>query len=148
MHACTLSHFSHVRLCATLWTIAHQAPLPGISQARILEWIAASSSRESSQPRNTAFFKLLSLFGRTQLWVFTRKISLEEPSKIIVDTIEVVEQGVTYTSCQNHPHWRRSSRKPTRCHRHFEMRAFFSCTLVLKASSFQTFLLLNILPDN
>ena len=27
MHACMLSHFSHVRLCATPWTAAHQAPL-------------------------------------------------------------------------------------------------------------------------
>ena len=27
MHACMLSHFSHVRLCVTLWTAAHQAPL-------------------------------------------------------------------------------------------------------------------------
>ena len=27
MHACMLSHFSHVRLCATLQTAAHQAPL-------------------------------------------------------------------------------------------------------------------------
>ena len=27
MHACMLSHFSRVRLCATLWTAAHQAPL-------------------------------------------------------------------------------------------------------------------------
>ena len=27
MHACMLSRFSHVRLCATLWTAAHQAPL-------------------------------------------------------------------------------------------------------------------------
>ena len=25
--ACMLSHFSHVRLCATLWTVADQAPL-------------------------------------------------------------------------------------------------------------------------
>ena len=24
---CMLSHFSHVRLCATLWTVAHLAPL-------------------------------------------------------------------------------------------------------------------------
>ena len=24
---CVLSHFSHVRLLATLWTLAHQAPL-------------------------------------------------------------------------------------------------------------------------
>ena len=27
MHACVLSRFSRVRLCATLWTAAHQAPL-------------------------------------------------------------------------------------------------------------------------
>ena len=27
MHACMLSHFSHVRLCVTLWTAAHQVPL-------------------------------------------------------------------------------------------------------------------------
>ena len=26
-HACMLRHFSHVRLFATLWTVAHQAPL-------------------------------------------------------------------------------------------------------------------------
>ena len=28
MHACMHSRFSLVRLCATLWTAAHQAPLP------------------------------------------------------------------------------------------------------------------------
>ena len=27
MHVCMLCCFSHVRLCATLWTLAHQAPL-------------------------------------------------------------------------------------------------------------------------
>ena len=33
MHACMLSHFSHVRLCATLRTAAHQAPLStGVSR--------------------------------------------------------------------------------------------------------------------
>ena len=39
------SHFSCVWLFATLWTVAHQAPLPmGILQARILEWVAMPSS--------------------------------------------------------------------------------------------------------
>ena len=38
---------------ATLWNVARQAPLSfGISQARILEWVAISFSRESSQPRD------------------------------------------------------------------------------------------------
>ena len=27
MHACVLSHFSHVQLFVTLWTVAHVAPL-------------------------------------------------------------------------------------------------------------------------
>ena len=27
MHACVLSHFSHVRFCAMLWTASCQAPL-------------------------------------------------------------------------------------------------------------------------
>ena len=44
---------SHVRLFATPWTVARQAPLSmGILQARILEWVAVPSSRGSSQPRD------------------------------------------------------------------------------------------------
>ena len=39
-----LSHFSRVQLCATPETAAHQAPAPGILQARALEWVAISSS--------------------------------------------------------------------------------------------------------
>ena len=40
-------------LFATPWTVAHQVPLSiGILQARILEWVAVSSSRGSSQPRS------------------------------------------------------------------------------------------------
>ena len=47
--ACVLSRFSHCWLCATLRTVAHEAPLSmGILQARILEWIAMRSSRGSS----------------------------------------------------------------------------------------------------
>ena len=36
----------------TLWTVAHQTPDHGISQARVLEWIASSFSRRSSQPKD------------------------------------------------------------------------------------------------
>ena len=40
-----LSHVSRVRLCATPQTAAHQAPpVPGILQARTLEWVAISFS--------------------------------------------------------------------------------------------------------
>ena len=45
--------FSHVQVLVTPQTVAHQSPLSmGILQARILEWVAMSSSRESSQPRD------------------------------------------------------------------------------------------------
>ena len=44
---------SHVRLCATLRTVAHQAPWSmGFLQARILEWVAIPFSRGSSWPRD------------------------------------------------------------------------------------------------
>ena len=47
-----LSCFSHVQLCATLWTVALQAPLSmGILQARILEWVACPPPGDSSQAR-------------------------------------------------------------------------------------------------
>ena len=44
---------SYVQLFGTPQTVAHQAPLSmGILQARILEWVAISFSRGSSQPRD------------------------------------------------------------------------------------------------
>ena len=50
MHVCVLSQ---VRLFVTSWTVARQASLSmGILQARILERVAISSSRGSSQPRD------------------------------------------------------------------------------------------------
>ena len=42
---------SRVRLFATPWTVAYQAPL-FIFQARVLEWITISFSKGSSQPRD------------------------------------------------------------------------------------------------
>ena len=43
---CVLSRFSHVQLCATLWTTG--SSVCGILQARILERVAMPSSRGSS----------------------------------------------------------------------------------------------------
>ena len=49
---CTWS-LNHVRLFVTPWTVACQDPLSmGILRARILEWVAMSSSRGSSHPRD------------------------------------------------------------------------------------------------
>jgi len=47
---------SRVRLFATPWSVAYQAlrnlSVHGIFQARVLEWVAISFSRGSSQPRD------------------------------------------------------------------------------------------------
>ena len=62
MDACVHgSHFNHVGLFVTPWTVAHQASLSmGILQARILEEVAIPFSRGSSWPRDwTAFPWLL-----------------------------------------------------------------------------------------
>ena len=54
---------------ATLWTIARQAPLSmGILQARILEWVAISSSRGSSQPRDQIHISCVFFIGRRSLY--------------------------------------------------------------------------------
>ena len=50
---CVCVCVSHIRLFATLQTVAHQATSThGILQARILEWVAISFSRGTSQPRD------------------------------------------------------------------------------------------------
>ena len=50
---CYAWSFSCVRLFATPWTVACQAPQSmGILQARILEWVDMTSSRGSSQHRD------------------------------------------------------------------------------------------------
>ena len=48
--SCMLSHFSHVQLFETLWTIAARLLRSWNLQARILEWVAISFSRASSWP--------------------------------------------------------------------------------------------------
>ena len=52
--ACMLSCFSRVQLFVTPWTVAGGSSVHGIIQARILVWVAISSSKGSSQPRDRA----------------------------------------------------------------------------------------------
>ena len=53
MHAaCMLSCFCRTWLSVTLWTVACLSSVHGISQARILEWVAMAFSRGSSWPRD------------------------------------------------------------------------------------------------
>ena len=65
-------HAKSLQSCLTLWD-PMDCTLPGFSvheilQARILEWIAMSSSRGSSQPRNPTCVSNISCFGRHILY--------------------------------------------------------------------------------
>ena len=46
VHVCVLICFSHVQSFVTPGIVAHQIPIHGILQARILEWVAMSFSKE------------------------------------------------------------------------------------------------------
>ena len=65
-----------VRLFATTCTVAHQAPpgkeKHGIFQARILQWVAISFSRGSSQPKDQTRISYVSCIGR---WIFFLPLS-------------------------------------------------------------------------
>ena len=51
LQVCCFYSLSHIQLFVTPWNVACQSSsVYGISQARILEWVAISSSRGSSQP--------------------------------------------------------------------------------------------------
>ena len=75
MYARMLSHFSHVQLFATLWTLAHQVPLSmGTLQARMLEWVVMPFSRGSSPVRDQTRVSYISCSGRR---VLTNSATLE-----------------------------------------------------------------------
>ena len=63
-----LSPFRHVRLYAALWTVACQGSLSGILQVRILEWVAISFTKGSSQPRDRTCITYISCIGRQVLY--------------------------------------------------------------------------------
>ena len=63
MHACMLSCFSHVRLCATLWTTTCQAPLSmGFSRQEYWSGLSCLISRRSSQPRDQTCISYIYLY--------------------------------------------------------------------------------------
>ena len=65
--------------CSTLCDPMDCSPpgssLHGISQARVLEWVAISYSRGSSQPRNQTYISCISCFGRWVLYRLTQDLS-------------------------------------------------------------------------
>ena len=59
-----LSHLSHVQFCDPMDCSLPGSSIHGILQARILEWVARPSSRESSWPRNRTQVSYVSCVGR------------------------------------------------------------------------------------
>ena len=81
---------------ATPWTVAHQAPLVhGICQARILEWVANSFSRGSSQPRDWTH---VSCIGRQILYHSATREARSETHIIIFGA-----KKNTHTHTHAHP---------------------------------------------
>ena len=98
-----LSRFSHIRLCATLWTVVCQAPLSlyGILQARILEWAAMPSSRGSSRPRDRTWISYISCFGKRVLYHYCHLGS--PPSQLIsANNSRGRERGAFLADSTNH----------------------------------------------
>ena len=68
VRACMLSHFSHVRLCAALWTVAPPgSSVHGILQSRMLEWVAFPSPGALPDP-GIEPLSLASCIGRRVLY--------------------------------------------------------------------------------
>ena len=79
LHMKKVKSLSRLRLFATHWTVAYQAPPSmGFFQARVLEWIAISFSRGSSRPRNRT--QVSCIAGRHfTIWA-TRKTEVQRVS--------------------------------------------------------------------
>ena len=87
---------SQVTSCLTVtpWTIARQAPLPmGILQARILEWVAISFSRGSSQPRDQT--RVFCIAGR----LFTLWATKGSYNKLLTNDLNWLDLGFFSGKC-------------------------------------------------
>ena len=68
-NTCVLSHFSHVWLCVTPWTVAQQAPLPmGFSRQEYWQGLSCLPSRGSYQPRDQTHVSHVFCIGRPVLY--------------------------------------------------------------------------------
>ena len=69
MGACVLSHFSHVRLCETLWTVARQAPLSmGFSRQKYWSGLPCPPPGNLCDPGHWTLVSYVSCIGRQVLY--------------------------------------------------------------------------------
>ena len=66
---CVLSQFSRDQLCDPMGCSLPGSSVHGILQARILKWVAMSSSRWSSRPRDRTCFSYVSCVGKQVLYL-------------------------------------------------------------------------------
>ena len=72
MYTCMLSRFSHVQLCATLWTAAHQAPLPtGFSGQEYWSGLPCGTSLKDLFPVEFVFLGIEDEKNSVKLSLFT-----------------------------------------------------------------------------
>ena len=83
--ACMLSHFSHVQLFATLWTIAHEVPLStGFSRQEYWSGLPSPPPGDLSHPGiEPAFLSSLALLG----WFFTSSATWEALIKVTITKV-------------------------------------------------------------
>ena len=82
---CSAQPLSRVRLFVTPWTVACQAPLStGFFQPRILEWVAISSSRGSSQSRDLACISYVSFMAG----IFSTRWAIWEASYLTLGPLD------------------------------------------------------------
>ena len=100
---------SHVWLYVTPWTVACQSPFSvhGNLQARILDWLAISSSRESSQPRDRT--QVFCIVGRFFI-VSVQFSSVTQSCPVLCDSMNCSTPGFPVHHqlpefTQTHVHW-------------------------------------------
>ena len=77
---CVLSHFDHISLIATLWTVARQAPL-SMGFSRQEYWSGLPSSRGFSQPRDRTCVSYVSCIGRCVLYQEVSAVRAKCPTR-------------------------------------------------------------------
>jgi len=115
VHACCVHSQSYLTLCDPVDCSPPGSSVHGISQVRILEWVAISCSRRSSQPKNWTWVSCPSCIGgrilhhlrylgrpytfvRTYIYIYMYKFSEPFPLLIITNT-EYISLCYTVRPC-------------------------------------------------
>ena len=105
---CCANRFSCVWLCATLWTVACQAPLSvGMLQARILEWVAVPSSISfQCRGRACVFWvfcinKLILILSVMGTKIITKTIKWDVNSFLYKEVADNIQEEIKYLWLHN-----------------------------------------------